>query len=167
MAGKQLKYFRMETDSRGITVVTFDRPPVRAARLAEAITVLKGCFADGPFSFEGVHYTIRDYDGQPKPVQRPHPPLFIGGGGRRALLGLEDRPRRLAAPLERAGDDRGQRDAGESVGCGLGLGHAGVVELHARRTPGQDTGGVGRGAAVSHQDHRCHAAKPTWPSLGS
>ena len=39
--------------------------------------------ADGPFSFAGEHYTITDYDGQPKPVQRPHPPFFIGGGGRR------------------------------------------------------------------------------------
>jgi probable F420-dependent oxidoreductase len=65
--------------------LAFDRPPVRAARLAEAVAVLKGCFADGPFSFAGEHYTITDFDGQPKPVQRPHPPLFIGAGGRRVL----------------------------------------------------------------------------------
>ena len=51
----------------------------------EAIAVLKGCFGDGPFSFAGEHYTITDYDGQPKPVQRPHPPFLIGGGGRRTL----------------------------------------------------------------------------------
>jgi len=62
-------------------------PPVgaRVSELTEAITVLKGCFGDGSFSFAGTHYTITDYDGQPKPVQRPHPPLFIGGGGRRVL----------------------------------------------------------------------------------
>ena len=59
--------------------------PVRQARLAEAVAVLKGCFADGPFSFSGEHYTITDYDAQPKPVQRPHPPFMIGGGGRRTL----------------------------------------------------------------------------------
>ena len=41
--------------------------------------------ADGPFSFAGEHYTITDYDGLPKPVQRPHPPILIGGGGRRVL----------------------------------------------------------------------------------
>ena len=63
----------------------FDRAPVRQARLAEAIAVLKGCFAEGPFSFAGDHYTITDYDAQPKPVQRPHPPFMIGGGGRRTL----------------------------------------------------------------------------------
>jgi len=47
--------------------------------------VLKGCFGDGPFSFNGEHYTINEYDGYPKPVQKPHPPMFIGGGGRRTL----------------------------------------------------------------------------------
>ena len=71
-----------EYDATGIA---FDPTPVRQARLAEAITVLKGCFADEPFSFAGDHYTITDYDGQPKPLQRPHPPLLIGGGGRRTM----------------------------------------------------------------------------------
>ncbi len=63
----------------------FDPVRVRQARLAEAITVLKGCFGAEPFSFRGEHYTITDYDAQPKPVQQPHPPFFIGGGGRATL----------------------------------------------------------------------------------
>ncbi|MFI5255201.1 MAG: TIGR03621 family F420-dependent LLM class oxidoreductase [Candidatus Limnocylindrales bacterium] len=63
----------------------FDSAPVRGARLAEAVAVLKGAFGDGPFSFAGAFYTITDLDGQPKPVQRPHPPFLIGGGGRRTL----------------------------------------------------------------------------------
>lgn len=57
----------------------------RVARLTEAIAVLKGAFGPGPFSFTGEHYTITELDGQPKPVQLPHPPVFIGGGGRRLL----------------------------------------------------------------------------------
>ena len=57
----------------------------RQAKLIEAVAILKGAFADGPFSFAGEHYTITDYDAYPKPVQRPHPPLFIGGGGRKTL----------------------------------------------------------------------------------
>ncbi len=73
---------RAEYDAVGLP---FDRTPVRQARLAEAIAVLKGCFADGPFSFSGEHYTITDHDAHPKPIQRPHPPLLIGGGGRRTL----------------------------------------------------------------------------------
>ena len=63
----------------------FDRTPDRQARLAEAVAVLKGAFGDEPFSFSGAHYTITDFDGQPKPVQKPHPPFLIGGGGRRTL----------------------------------------------------------------------------------
>ena len=65
--------------------VPFEPVGRRVARLEEAVAVLKGCFADGAFWFRGDHYTITDHDGQPKPVQRPHPPLLIGGGGRRTL----------------------------------------------------------------------------------
>jgi probable F420-dependent oxidoreductase len=63
----------------------FDPTRVRQARVAEAVAVLKGCFGDGPFSFSGEHYAITDYDAYPKPVQKPHPPFLIGGGGRRTL----------------------------------------------------------------------------------
>jgi probable F420-dependent oxidoreductase len=63
----------------------FDPVRVRQARLAEAVAVLKGCFGAGPFSFAGAHYTITEYDAAPKPVQQPHPPFFIGGGGRTTL----------------------------------------------------------------------------------
>lgn len=63
----------------------FDPSQTRVERLAEAVAVLKGCFGEGPFSFTGTHYRITDYDAEPKPIQRPHPPLMIGGGGRRIL----------------------------------------------------------------------------------
>jgi alkanesulfonate monooxygenase SsuD/methylene tetrahydromethanopterin reductase-like flavin-dependent oxidoreductase (luciferase family) len=53
--------------------------------MEEAIQVLKGLFADGPFSFEGEHYRISEMEGWPKPVQKPHPPILIGGGGKRVL----------------------------------------------------------------------------------
>jgi probable F420-dependent oxidoreductase len=65
--------------------MAFDPTPVRRARLAESVTVLKGLFSGAPFSFAGEHYTITDYSAEPVPVQRPHPPFFIGGGGRRTL----------------------------------------------------------------------------------
>lgn len=71
-----------EYDAIGLA---FDRTPVRQARLAESIAVLKGLFSGSAFSFAGEHYTITDYSAQPVPVQRPHPPFFIGGGGRRTL----------------------------------------------------------------------------------
>jgi probable F420-dependent oxidoreductase len=71
-----------EHDAIGIP---FEPVGTRIAKLAEALTVLRGCFGDEKFSFAGEHYTITDYDAPPKPVQRPHPPIFVGGGGRRLL----------------------------------------------------------------------------------
>jgi F420-dependent oxidoreductase-like protein len=64
--------------------------PFRANRermdvLAEQIEIVCRQWADEPFSFAGEHYEIRDLDARPKPVQRPRPPLLVGGGaGRRS-----------------------------------------------------------------------------------
>lgn len=65
--------------------IPFDRPAVRLARLEESLGVIVGLFGDGPFSFSGEHYRIEALDGLPKSVQRPHPPILVGGGGPRAL----------------------------------------------------------------------------------
>ena len=73
---------RPEYDALGLA---FDPVGVRVARLTEAVAIVRGCFGDRPFSFAGEHYTLVEHDGLPKPVQRPHPPLFIGGGGQRVL----------------------------------------------------------------------------------
>jgi len=63
----------------------YDPPQVRVDRFEEALAVIKGLMADGPFTFEGRHYRITGHEGLPKPTQRPHPPIVIGGGGRRVL----------------------------------------------------------------------------------
>jgi probable F420-dependent oxidoreductase len=75
-------WMRSEYEQAGIR---FDSAGIRIARLEEFITVLKGLFADEPFSFSGAHYRISDLDGTPKPIQRPHPPILVGGGGRKLL----------------------------------------------------------------------------------
>lgn len=62
-----------------------DPPGTRIERLEESVIVLKGLMADGPFSFAGRHYRVTSLDGEPKPVQRPHPPFVIGGGGPKIL----------------------------------------------------------------------------------
>ncbi|MGI9645816.1 MAG: TIGR03621 family F420-dependent LLM class oxidoreductase [Ilumatobacteraceae bacterium] len=63
----------------------YDRAGVRIDRFVEGLAVIKGAMAEGAFSYEGEHYTISGYDGLPKPLQRPHPPVIIGGGGKRVL----------------------------------------------------------------------------------
>ena len=61
-------------------------PPVgqRFERLEEQLNILTGLWAtpEGEtFSFDGVHYQLKDSPALPKPTQRPHPPLIVGGGG--------------------------------------------------------------------------------------
>jgi F420-dependent oxidoreductase-like protein len=48
--------------------------------LEEPLQVALGNWGDERYAFAGSHYTLRDLDAQPKPVQRPHPPLILGGG---------------------------------------------------------------------------------------
>src|SRR5688572_7544247 len=73
---------KAEHDAVGLP---FEPVGQRIHRLAETIEVLKGCFGPEPFAYQGKFFKVDGHDGYPKPVQRPHPPLFIGGGGRRVL----------------------------------------------------------------------------------
>jgi len=65
--------------------IELDRAGIRIERMAETVQILKGLFADGPVDFDGKHYQISGLEGFPKPFQKPHPPIMIGGGGRRML----------------------------------------------------------------------------------
>jgi probable F420-dependent oxidoreductase len=65
--------------------IAFDSAGSRIERLEENIEILKGLFGQGQYSFAGRHFTVKDLDGTPKPVQPSGPPITIGGGGRRIL----------------------------------------------------------------------------------
>lgn len=65
--------------------IPFDPPGVRVSRFDEAVQILRGCFAEDPFSFSGTFYKISKLSVLPKPIQRPGPPILIGGGSRRIL----------------------------------------------------------------------------------
>jgi probable F420-dependent oxidoreductase len=99
-------WLREEYDQTGIR---FDAPGTRVERLEEAVTIIKGLLAGERVTFAGRHYTIADLEGRPTPVQRPYPPIAIGGGGRRTLtlaareasiVGLVPRARRDGSGLD-------------------------------------------------------------------
>jgi probable F420-dependent oxidoreductase len=67
------------------TGIPFESAEVRIERLVEAITIVRQFFTQESVTFAGKYYQVTGLKGRPKPVQRPHPPIFIGGGGKRVL----------------------------------------------------------------------------------
>jgi probable F420-dependent oxidoreductase len=67
------------------TGIPLDSPGTRIERMAEALEIIKRFFVGGEVSFEGKHYNVHGVEAFPPPVQRPHPPIVLGGGGRRML----------------------------------------------------------------------------------
>ncbi len=65
--------------------IAMDPPKVRVDRLIEYVAVLRGLFADGPFTYEGEHFQIDALDGTPHPFTVGGPPIFVAGGGPRML----------------------------------------------------------------------------------
>ncbi len=61
----------------------------RFDRFEEQLAIITGLWGtDGGFTFEGDHYAVADSPGLPKPVQRPGPPVIIGGKGRKRTPAL-------------------------------------------------------------------------------
>ncbi|GHO65452.1 LLM class F420-dependent oxidoreductase [Ktedonobacter sp. SOSP1-52] len=65
--------------------LSLDAPGTRVSRFEEAIHVMKKLFTEEATHFQGDYYTIADLQGTPQPLQKPHPPFYIGGGGKRVL----------------------------------------------------------------------------------
>jgi len=111
-----------EYGAYGLTLV----PPGEGVdRLRETIEILRGMWTQDVFDFHGRYYTLEENRNEPKPIQRPGPPLLIGGWGNRMMRliaeyadiwnisgpphndfdVLEDRVRRLDAECARIGRD--------------------------------------------------------------
>src|SRR5437667_12772481 len=60
----------------------------RARRLVESVQVVKALFTQDRATFTGKYYQLKDAPFDPKPVQRPHPPILIGGMGPKGVLPL-------------------------------------------------------------------------------
>jgi probable F420-dependent oxidoreductase len=67
------------------TGIALDPPAVRVSRFEEAVQVIKQLLGNEPVNFTGKYYTIKNLNLMPKPTQRPHPPILIGGGSPRML----------------------------------------------------------------------------------
>ena len=75
-------HMKVEYDEAGLP---FDRGRVRVERLAEAVVIVKRLFTGEPVTYAGRHYRVTDHTIHPRPVQRPRPPILIGGNGPRLL----------------------------------------------------------------------------------
>jgi F420-dependent oxidoreductase-like protein len=66
----------------------YEFPPVgkRLAQLDEALEICKRMWTEERATFEGRHYRVQKAWCNPKPVQKPYPPIMIGGGGEKVLL---------------------------------------------------------------------------------
>jgi len=87
--------------------IAYDPPRVRVERLAEAVPLLKRFWAEETVTHAGRYYRHEAAHSGPKPVQRPHPPILVAGGGDRILrlavdeadiIGVVPRTRRDGAP---------------------------------------------------------------------
>jgi F420-dependent oxidoreductase-like protein len=78
-------WFEKEAEAYGIPYYDV---PGRLKRLAEALQIIRGMWSEDSFSFEGRFYKVSDAVCMPKPIQKPHPPIMIGGSGEKTLLRL-------------------------------------------------------------------------------
>jgi F420-dependent oxidoreductase-like protein len=119
--------------------------------LEEQVQVILGAWADGPFSFDGEHYRVHDLEAQPKPVQRPHPPVIVGGTAKprtaalaaryadeyNTVFATPDEVRERRANVERACEQAGRDALPFSLMTGVLVGRdRAELEERARRLVG-------------------------------
>ena len=66
--------------------IPFLKPHARIDRLKEAVEIIKKMWTEEKASYEGKYYRINEAVCEPKPLQQPHPPITIGGGGEKLTL---------------------------------------------------------------------------------
>jgi F420-dependent oxidoreductase-like protein len=81
-------WMEIEHEAFGFPFPSYDE---RIADLAEQVEIVHREWTEETFDFEGRHYRLRDARSLPKPVQKPHPPLIIGGAGKRRSIEIAAR----------------------------------------------------------------------------
>jgi F420-dependent oxidoreductase-like protein len=81
-------WYELEHESFG-----FPFPPMaeRMQMLEEQLEIVIGEWTQAEFSFAGRHYRLDRCQALPRPVQQPHPPVIVGGGGKRRTVELAAR----------------------------------------------------------------------------
>jgi len=80
--GLSAGWYENEIKSYGLP---FPKALTRVEMLEEGVIIIKRMLTENQASFEGRHYAIQDAKCSPKPIQKPHPPIWIGGGGKKTL----------------------------------------------------------------------------------
>jgi alkanesulfonate monooxygenase SsuD/methylene tetrahydromethanopterin reductase-like flavin-dependent oxidoreductase (luciferase family) len=80
--GLSAGWYENEIKSYGLP---FPKASTRIEMLEESIIIIKKMLTENQASFEGKHYTIKDAKCSPKPIQKPYPPIWVGGGGKKTL----------------------------------------------------------------------------------
>jgi len=78
-------WYKLEYDAYGIP---YPKDSVRLAQLREAVQIIKKMWTEDEPSFHGQYYNIDKAISNPKPIQKPHPPILIGGEGKKVTLGI-------------------------------------------------------------------------------
>lgn len=114
----------------------FDFPPTaaRIERLDETVQILKALLGGGDgVDFDGRHYRLRQAFYRPRPVQRPHPPIWIGATGEKVMLPLVAR----------------HADVWHGFGSPETLAHKSDLLDRYASEAGRDPAGIGRSTSLS------------------
>jgi F420-dependent oxidoreductase-like protein len=101
-------WFELEHTAYGIPFYT---PGERARRLVEAVEVMKLLFTQPKSNFNGKYYQLKDALFEPKTVQKPYPPLLIGGTGPKVIQPLAARHANIWHFFVRDGDPQETKKA--------------------------------------------------------
>jgi F420-dependent oxidoreductase-like protein len=71
--------------------LSFPKPSVRIGRLGEAVEVIKKLWTEQKASYKGKYYSISEAVCEPKPLQKPHPPITIAGAGEKLTMRIAAR----------------------------------------------------------------------------
>jgi F420-dependent oxidoreductase-like protein len=167
-----------ECDAYGI-----DLPPLkeRFDRFDEACQIVLGLLRDESTDFDGKYYRLTGARCEPKPIQRPHPPLCIGGGGERRTLravaryaqhwnfpgGGVDTLKQKRAVLEDHCADIGRDPSEIMISTHLRIPKDGNLDDLVKEAAAVEEAGLDLGIVYLNPPHRPHVLEPLAEALSS